>query len=268
MKRKIGTLMLVAGAFTCLVGQVDADILIAANSDLTSGQYISSSTNGSFDLGAYSGDTFLSGSVTASFLDNSDPMQTSNSSTGYIYNGYSTYEYSYDCGFFETCYGIGYDYYYYQDHYTYNFDPAEGASVLVGASTQSADSDYYSYSYFDGETSGWSGNTNYSDYYYTTDDGYTGSFGVTIPLDATALAAINSGYSLAFTINATGDFLVDSVTLNAEVVPEPATLSLLGLGITAVGFSCRRRRRSAVAAEYDGWKRRRNEPSVTRDELL
>jgi hypothetical protein len=80
---------------------------------------------------------------------------------------------------------------------------------------------------------------------FAFNDGFQGTAVRSFILDAATLAAVNGAGQLVLTFDHTGsaDFIAfDYFNLRGEAVPEPTTVGLLGLGMTALAL---RRRRSA-----------------------
>jgi hypothetical protein len=235
-----------------LAGEAAAS-LISSGSNLPN-TYVSGSVSGNFDISAaMAGSHAVSGSVSATFTDDSDPYQyIGRASSGYNLTGSNSYVgyyqyYSYRCGWFSYCsgsYPVWYqNNYYSQSQTTQYLNLGEAATLNVGAATASAASfNYDAGTYQTGSYQGyqWNGGgyniytDNYYDHYY----GYTGSFTVTVILDALALNDINADGLLGFTIASLyGDFQVSSVTLTADLaqnVPEPNSLALFGLALLAL----------------------------------
>jgi hypothetical protein len=222
-------------------------ITVTAGSNVPGSVYVPSGFTGGFDLSSsMPGHTAQSGSITATFVDDGDPYSyAGQNNSGYIYNG---------CG--GGWFGCN-TFYYYQNKTTYYYDQYESAALQVGSSTAGASSNYFDTGpYYQGSSSYWNGNYNYTDYYYNDYYGYNGSFSVTIALDAAALSNLNSsGGLLDFSVFAySGDFLFTGAYLTANLVdvippppppavgvPEPSPLLLLALGLGAIAFSARRR---------------------------
>lgn len=258
----------IAAAFAFFPGETVAGP-VSAVSSIANGTYIDSATSGNFDIsGAWAGKAAVSGTVTATFQDNSDPWIYLGQTDSYDYPSGSITRATgrqilglYQCGTSE-CWGLHPEYYtdyYYQRDITYHYwDPIERARLTVGSSNGEAASSsfdqgfnveyidssrWYPYEYgYHFFTTTW-----YSRYY-----GQTGSFSVTLSLDTAALADLNADGILGFGLSSvSGDFLVTGITLNANLVaapvPEPETYAMMLAGLGLLGFVARRRKQQAAA---------------------
>ena len=250
------------------VAGIDASAsVINVGSNLAANTYVSTAlpASGSFDISALlAGFDVAGGSVAATFVDNTDSFQYAGVSySPYSYTGsnqYVGYYESYNCGtiFYVECTRPVYytDYYYSRTGSEYYPDPPETADLAVGASTVSSSSHYASlWSSYAGtvQSNSWHGsghnyyNTNYYNYY----NGYRGLFTAVINLDATALNDLNADGLLGFSIGAHSDFIVQNVTLTADLVPEssggtgvpePGSGALVMLALGALGLAPLRRK--------------------------
>jgi hypothetical protein len=130
-------------------------------------------------------------------------------------------------------------------------------TVQSGADSATAASSYYTFSVDHGFALSFPCGPrcviNFSQQFHDVYAGYTGGFGVVLPLGASSLAQLSTG-ALPFTLLFDGDAIFTGATLVATLdpkppividarspsVPEPGVLSMFGLGIAGIGMVRRR----------------------------
>jgi hypothetical protein len=222
---------------------------VVVNSNVGSTYLNGGTLSGSFDINAALPDNLfqqpydiVSATMMFYFHDDGDPYSQSTT-----YNGQSW-----------AWNGDGYNYY---NRYTVTYtDPSETAFVTAGANSGSASTSLSST--YNGSSTQLTGSYAYNcgwscshDYYYNVNTQYTntyaGSFSLTQALTFGSLTDLATDGVLNWSINGSGDFIFDGATLNATVaaspVPEPASLILLGSGLSALAVRARRRRGNTPA---------------------
>jgi len=237
-----------AAAFCGLAAEASASV-ISSGSNLSNVYVAAGSTlSGAFNVsGGIAGSHAVSGSVTATFTDYGDSyLYLGSSSSTPAYQRSSVYidhynSHTYNCGplFYIEC-TVSTPVYYTDNYYTQTvtrryMNPAERASLTLGATTATATSPYFDLGSSPAgsgpTTASWNGagydryQTLYNNHRY----GYSGVFSATVDLDATALDDLNADGLLDFTIGSVfGDFKLYRAVLTATVMPNPVSSVLPG----------------------------------------